>query len=362
MPFNRATRQNFLPAPVIAFAAGQTGYSQIPKVGLIARIICLVSGTLTTVGVGGVTLGPEGPWSLISRIRLTANGNTALFDTSGYGAMVASLFSAFGWSGFGSRPVIPDSATVPGPAATAFSAANFAAGVAQGANAWTFALEIPLMLANDWRDPIGLVLAAAPDTQLQLEVTWTAAVTPTAVSRSSPTFHAANTGSFVGTLTPVVEFFTIPASPADYPDLRRIHTWSESGPQAIVANGDQDVILQRGNTLMRVAHLVWTNSAADGTNVASRQLRFNSNEIPYQVSRQLDAVIQRKRYVRDLPDGAYLWDLWNTGTPRDAINTLNLNDITSRLTLAGATIAGVSDIRTLTEQLINLTGAATGSA
>jgi len=361
MPFNKATRQNILAAPAIAHAAGQTGYSILPKVGLLKRILCLFEGTIT-IATAIATLGPEGPWSIISRIRLTANGNTALFDASGYGAMISSLFAANGFSGYGGRPIIPDSATVPGPAATAFSAANFAAGGAVGANTWRFAIEIPLALADDWRDPVGLILAAAPDTVLQIEVTWAATTLTTTAQRSSPLVSATGTATVAATLTPFVEFFTIPASPADYPDLRRIHTWSEQGPQAIVGNGDQDVTLQRGNTLQRVAHIVWTNSAADGTNVSGRELRFNSNEIPYKVSRTLDAVLQRKRMVRDLPDGVYVWDLWNTGTPRDAINTLNLNEIVSRLTLAGATIAGTSDIRTLTEQLIQLTGASAGSA
>ena len=359
MPFNRATRQNFLPAPAIQFAAGQTGYSILPKVGLIKRVIALVSGTVTYSAAAN-NLGPEGPWSAITRIRLTANGNTALFDCSGYGAMIVRLFSGFGFSG-NSRPTIPDSATVPGPTSTAISAANYAAGVGTGAQTWTFALEIPLALGDDWRDPVGLILAAAPDTVLQLEVTWCATFQATAASRTSPSWHATNTATVSLTLTPYVEFFTIPASSADYPDLRRIHTWSETGPQSIAANGDQDVVLQRGNTIMRVAHIVWTNTAADGTNVASRQLRFNSNEIPYQQNRQLDAFLQRQRMARDLPDGVYAWDLWNSGTPRDAISTLALNDITSRLTLAGATIAGTSDIRTLTEQLISLSGAAGGS-
>jgi hypothetical protein len=361
MPFNRATRQNFLAAPAMAHAAGQTAFSILPKVGLLKRILAVFEGTIT-MATATAALGPEGPWSIIQRIRLTANGNTALFDCSGYGAMIASLFSANGFSGYGSRPKIPDSATVPGPAATAFAAANFAAGGAVGANTWRFAIEIPLALADDWRDPVGLILAAAPDTQLQLEVTWAATTLTTTANRASPLFSATGTVTVAATLTPFVEFFTIPASPSDYPDLRRIHTWSEQGPQSITANGDQDVVLQRGNTLQRVAHLVWTNTAADGTNVSSRELRFNTNEIPYKVSRTLDAVLQRSRYVRDLPDGVYVWDLWNTGTPRDAINTLNLNEITSRMTLAGATIAGTSDIRTLTEQLIQLTGAATGSA
>lgn len=361
MGFNQATRQNFLPAPVLTYTAGQTSYSILPKVGLIKRILCLFTGTLTLSGAGS-TLGAEAPWNIISRIRLTANGNTALFDCSGWGAMIASLFSAHGFAGFGSRPVVPDSATVPGPASSTFSAVNYAAGVASGANTWNFALEIPLALGDDWRDPIGLILAAAPDTVLQLEVTWNATLMGTSAARGTPVSHATNTATLTATLTPIVEFFTIPASPSDYPSLTRIHTWTESGPQSITANGDQDVVLQRGNTLMRVVHSVWTNTAADATNVASRQLRFNSNEIPYQTSRQADAVIQRKRYVRDLPDGVYAWDLWNTGTPRDAINTLNLNEIVSRLTLSGATISGTSDIRTLTEQLIQLTGVASGSA
>jgi hypothetical protein len=52
--------------------------------------------------------------------------------------------------------------------------------------------------------------------------------------------------------------------------------------------------------------------------VTGRQLSYNQNEIPYSTTLQGDAVIQRKRYVRDLPDGTYVWDLWNSGTPRDA--------------------------------------------
>jgi hypothetical protein len=365
MPFNSATRQNFMPAPVLTYVAGQTTVSNLPKVGLLKRILLLVTGTLTvTLGGGTAALGSEAPFSLIQRIRLVANGNTALFDVSGYGALIASLFSAHGFSGFGSRPVIADSATVPGPAASAFSAANYAAPVAAGANTWNFALELNLALSDDWRDPVGLILAAAPDTQLTLEVTWGATLYSTTASRTTPvTVTGAATATLTATATPYVEFFTIPASAADYPDLRRVHSFVETGPQTITQVGDQDVVLQRGNTLMRVVHGVYTNTAPDGTNVSSRQLRFNTNEIPYQSSRQLDAVLQRKRYVRDLPDGWYAWDLWNTGTPRDAINTLNLNEITSRLTIgSGATISGTSDIRTLTEQLIALTGAATGSA
>lgn len=366
MPFNRATRQNFLRAPSIAYTAGDTVTSRIPPVGLLKRIILLFAGTMTiTLGGGTATLGAEAPFSLIQRLRLTANGNTALFDTGGYGAMIASLFSAYGFSGLGGRPRIPDSATVPGPAATAMSAANFAAGVNAGANTWRFGLEIPLGLSDDWRDPIGLILAAAPDTVLQLEVTWGATLYSTTASRNVP---VTVTGAAVAALTnasiiPFIEFFTVPALEADYPDLRRLHTWQEIGPQPITAVGDQDVVMPRGNTLMRVIHNVWTNTAADGTNVSDLELRFNQNEVPIKVTRQFLAYVQRQRLARDLPDGIYVHDLWNTGTPRDAVNTLNLNEVTSRLTIgAGATIAGTSDIRTLVEQSILLTGAVAGSA
>ncbi len=366
MPFNRATRQNFLQAPVIAYAAGETVYSRLPPVGLLKRIVLLFTGTMTiTLGGGGAALGAEAPFSLISRLRLTANGNTALFDTGGYGALIASLFSAYGFSGFGGRPRVPDSATVPGPAATNMSAANYAAAVNAGANTWRFGLEIPLGLSDDWRDPIGLILAAAPDTVLQLEVTWGATLYSTTASRNVPVTvtGAAVAALTAATLTPYVEFFTIPALEADYPDLRRIHTWQELGPQPITAVGDQDVVLPRGNTLMRIIHNVFTNTAADGVNVSNLELRFNQNEVPIRISRQMAAYIQRQRYNRDLPDGLYAHDLWNTGTPRDAVNTLNLNEVVSRVTIgAGATIAGTSDIRTLVEQTILLTGAVAGSS
>jgi hypothetical protein len=362
--FNQATRQNFLSAPTITYAAGQTVPSQLPKVGLLRRIFLLFSGTMTiTLGGGTAVLGQEAPFSLITRMTLVANGNTAIFDTSGWGGMIASLFSAFGFSGFGSRPVVPDSATAPGPVATGFSALNYAAGVSAGANTWRFAIEIPLGLSDDWRPPIGLILAAAPDTQLTLNVTFGGTLYSTTASRTTPvTVTGAATAALTGTVTPVVEFFTIPARTEDYPDLRRVHTWTEVGPQGITANGPQQVIVGRGNTIMRIVHIVHTNTLPDSTNVTGRTLSYNQNEIPYSTTLQGDAVIQRKRYVRDLPDGTYVWDLWNSGTPRDAVNTLNLNELISTLTLSGATIAGTSDIRTLVEQLITLTGAVAGSA
>lgn len=364
MPFNRSTRQNFLAAPTIAYSAGGTAQSQLPKVGLLRRIFVLFAGTMTiTLGGGTAVLGQEAPFSLIQRMSLVANGNTSIFDTGGWGGMIASLFGAFGFSGFGGRPVVPDSATAPGPAAAGFAALNYAAGVSAGANTWRFAIEIALGLSDDWRPPQGLILAAAPDTQLTLNVTFGGTLYSVTAARTVPVLvTGAATAALTGTITPVVEFFTIPASPADYPDLRRVHTWTEVGPQVIAANGPQPVLVGRGNTIMRLVHIVHTNTLPDSTNVTGRTLSYNQNEIPYSTTLQADAVIQRKRYVRDLPDGTYVWDLWNSGTPRDAVNTLNLNELISTLTLSGATIAGVSDIRTLVEQLITLTGAVAGSA
>lgn len=366
MAFNASTRQNIIPAPVLAYTAGQTAYSVVPKVGLLKRVILLFTGTMTvTLNGGTAALGAEAPFSLVQRLRLTANGNTALFDMTGWGAMIASLFAAYGYGGIGGRPRIPDSATVPGPAATAFSAANYAAGVSAGANTWAFGLEIPLGLADDWRDPVGLILAAAPDTVLQIEATWGATLYSTTAARTVPVTvtGAAVAALTAATLTPFVEFFTIPRLAADYPALNRIHTWSELGPQVIAAAGDQQIAIPRGNTAARIIHDVYTNTAADGTNVSALKLEFNQNEIPYNMSRQLLAYLQRQRYVRDLPDGLYVHDLWNSDAPRDAINTLLLNDLTSVVTIGtGATIAGTSDIRTYLEQIILLSGPVAGSS
>jgi hypothetical protein len=365
MAFLRATRQNFLPVQSIDYAAGDTKVQRLPQVGLLARVICIFEGTNTiTLGGGTAALGAEAPFSLIQRLRLVANGNTNLFDMSGYGAMIAALKSAYGFAGYGGRPRILDSATVPGPASTTFSAVNFGAGVSAGANTWRFGLEIPLKIADDWREPIGLILAAAPDTVLELHVTWGATLYSTTAARTVPvTVTGAATAALTAAkLYPFVEYFTVPASEADYPDLRRLHVWNEQGPQTVAANGNQDVVLQRGNTLKRALHIVWTNSAADATNITDLELRFNQSEVPYSLKRLLLAYLQRERNVRDLPDGVYEHDLWNSSTFRDAINTLNLNEITSRIVTSGATIAGTSDIRTLTEQLIQLTGAVGGSA
>jgi hypothetical protein len=362
--FNSATRQNFLACPSITYAAGETRTSRIPRVGFLRRLFLLFEGTQTiTLGGGTAVLGAEAPFSLIQRLVLSANGNTRLIDLSGYGAMIQSLFAAFGFAGIGGRPRIVDSATTVGPAATGWTALNYGAGVSAGANTWRFGIELPIGLSDDWRPPVGLLLTAAPDTELQVEVTWGPTLYSTTAARTTPVTvtGAATAALTAASLRVIGEFFTVPAGQADYPDLRRVHTWHEQGPQNIPANGDVDIVVPRGNTILRLVHIVWANSVPNTANVSEMRLVFNTNEFPYINPLLLQAYLQRERYVRDLPDGVFVHDLINSLTPRDAIATLNLNEVISRLTLSGATIAGTSDVRTLVEQLITLTGAPAGS-
>lgn len=347
MSFIDATRQNFTQLPAQAYTNEGRLYFDLPKVGLLSRLFLTVKGTMTvTPGTGSATLGERKAFNMIKRIRLIANSGASIFDVSGYGTYLINNVLR-------KANEIKDSVVDEG-----IDAEVYGAGVASGANAWKFGLEIPIAINE--RDPIGLVLLQNNATQLTLEIEFNpvyganAVIAPIVVTGDA-------VASFAGNVGVMMEYFTVPRTKEDYPALNVVHQWLEQ-QDAIASAGAWNKALLRGNTYMRMIHYVTLNNALNTTDVDKLRVLYNQSEVPYTIDKLPQLFLQRSRYGKDLPKGTFVHDWYMSsgqvglGTSRDFINSANVTEFQSEVTLAsGASVpAGSSFINTITEQLIKI--------
>jgi len=347
MAFIDATRQNFTELPSQTIQEGGRLYFTLPKVGLLAKLKLCISGTMTvTVGGGTATLADTGPWNFIKRIKLVANSGASIFDVSGYGCYLINNMQRYAYS--------PASTLVDRSTGTEL----YSAGVTNGANTWKMCLDIPIAI-ND-RDPIGLVLLQNNATQMVLEVEFSEAdgasalVAPVVVASGA-------TASFAGNASVMMEYFTVPRNAEDYPALNIIHQWLEV-QDSVTSVGAFPKTLLRGNTYMRLMHYIRLNGALNTTDIDQLRILYNQSEVPYITKKMSQLSIQRSRYGFDLPKGTFVHDWYysngmpNLGTARDFINSANVTEFQSEVTIAsGATLgSGNNFINTISEQLIRI--------
>lgn len=343
------TRQNFTELPKQSVVEGGRLYFTLPKVGLLSRLFLRVEGTCTTVdGSGSLALSDRGVWNFIKRIRLIANSGASIFDVSGYGTYLINTLSKMG--------VDPDSiGDIDRGARTEVFAAPI---TADAANAWKFGLEIPIAI-ND-RDPIGLILLQNNATQLVLEVEFNNC--GGANNLVAPVVLTGNaTAVFSGTCGVMMEYFTTPRNAADYPPINIIHQWLEN-QDAIPGVGAFTKSLLRGDTYMKMIHSVTLAGALNTTDVDKLRILYNQSEVPYNIDKMSQLMLQRSRYGKDLHKGCFVHDWYyssglpNLGTSRDFINSANVTEFQSEVTInSGATAtAGTSWLNTITEKLIRI--------
>lgn len=347
--FNAATRQKFVPVPVPdAFVAGAIQRIILPKVGLLARVFLHFAGTLTvTMGAGSSTAAPRSPWNIANRIRLLANSTLPLIDLSGFGTYVANLITD--WAGVPSKP---------GSFATAFTVTNQPQkeppaiaevarfGVIAGANAIDFTLELPVKLTE--QDPIGLIIAQNPQTQLTLEISNGAIADLTTLAGGA-------TAVLTGQWSVAMEYFEAPADPSAMPDMSFVHVWQESRTP-VAATGQQAIQLLVGDTYLRIAHIVQLNGVLDRADFERFALVLNQADTPYTVERWLALYRQRRIYGKDLGDGIFIHDFFVPETQRDMINSALYSDLRSRVDIAAAAVLGVGTnfIDTVVEKLVQV--------
>lgn len=112
IPFIRATARHFEPAfdvtATVGAATQALGPFDVPSHGFMRDLVLLVEAT--GGALGGGTIDPDFPWSLIDSVELTdTNGYSIVFPTSGYNLYLANLFG--GYRGFNDPTQHPDYAS-----------------------------------------------------------------------------------------------------------------------------------------------------------------------------------------------------------------------------------------------------------
>jgi len=346
MSFIDATRQNRRKIGVIPFNGSQRASLDLPQTGILANLLIRVAGTLTiTNGTGGATLNAAEygkPFGLIDRVHLTANSGTEIINVTGKGLYLRNLID------------INNYLDIPAANMTEAVSGNpvYQFGTSAGANTVEFTLKVPIAV-ND-RDPIGMILLQNRETLLTLALDW---------ANPSNLFTLTGTASvaFTGNAYVTMEYFSVPLSDKDYPDLSVAHTLLED-TIAVPGTGDVQYTVPRGNIYQRLMHRVVLNGAPAGfDDVSQLTLQYNQSERPYQIDGQDALFIQRNRYKRDLPKGVYVWDFAYQGQPgyggsRDLVNSRAITDFLSIVNVASSATLGTNNnfIYTVREQLVPL--------
>ena len=317
-PFRKGTRQRRQKVGVIAYAAASDLQPlELPRVGMLSRLIIQFRGTVTLSGAGA--LSDLGPWNLLNRIRVTANiGTASLVDVTGYGLYLMQPYL----DSIGFRP------DAGGAGATTPNADIHVAPVAMGANTWVLTWIVPIS-ANAGREfDIGLVNLQAPETRITLELRTGALLDPaTLVTATTGNFHI------------YYEFYEIP-DPTRFqmPPLGLVRTLEEQQP--IGQTGDNVYTVPRQGTMLQLIHLVRLNALrSDGFDTT--ELRFNKNDRVYAQERQWLRLQDRAFHGVQPVTGAYAWDMWRAyghvaeGDLRDAIDTEELSTFESAVNITG---------------------------
>lgn len=315
--FNINTRRKIVQLPTMTKpAGGGTVTQQLPKTGLLSKVFLnfavTIAGSLSNENALGVS-------AAVPRVRLTANSGIDIYNTSmaGYGYILQQMleseyFAAQGQNQFN----------------TAISAT-------------TFNLSMVIPVAMNSRDMLGAIMLQNEQTILTLSVDFLADAS------------VATGATVTCTVTPVLELFTVPVDPADWPPLNVVHQVLED-QQAVAAAGQYVYQWQRGNTYLQVGHGL--GIGVSGSDLFSR-VQWRVNQSDYIQDTGTLFLDQENRYLRGRArvPGTVLFDLLGTsglgnyGSTRDLFNSADVTDLATVLT---ATNSGT--LYTVRRQLVML--------
>ena len=352
-PFGKNTRQNLRNMDALTYATAGRQTQAIPRTGYLARIHNHFSGTITvTLGGGSATLDTLGPWNALNRVRLQANSGTDIFNTSGYGAYLSNV--AFG-PGKNNQPDGSGLQTDLSNAAQVYAAPN-------STGAWEFGHTIPVAV-NDMSE-LGLIMLQNEVTSVTLALEYASAVYSTTGAQAPLLVTGAATATLTGTITPLLETFSVPVDPTARPDISWIHQILEV-TQSIAAVGDFTVNLVRENMYLGLLCYMILNNARNGTDLDRLRLVLNASDTPYDLYKKNALQLQRYRYGRDFPLGAYFLDMFYQGIPglgdeRDILNGKATSELQLIPTVnSAATLGTNSRWNTISRQLVRLATPAT---
>ena len=346
LPFRQGTRQRFaFVNSVAATISSLLSPIELPRVGLLARVIVQFRGTVTTSAAG--TAADLGPWSLLARLRINANiGAASIVDVSGYGGHMhqsqiergykPEFTGIFAGTGAGSPP--------------APNADIHAAPLASGANVWVLTWVLPVSADSGREFDLGLVNLQSPETRVTVELT-----------TGAGSDFTTNFSSISGSFFVYYEYYEIP-DPRQFalPPLALVRLLEEQ--QAILGTGDTIYTVPRQGVLLNLQHRITLN-AARSDSIDRLSIRFNKTDTVYQIDRQPSRVRERLFYALLPETGVYYWDFWHAvgdeiagGDTRDAIDAEELSTLESLVTVtSGATLGSnnnfLASVRRIVQRL-----------
>lgn len=346
MGFNERTRQNIRNAGRTDYAAGQSSVISMPRVGYLARAHILVDGVMTvTPGTGTATLSEKAPWNLFSRIRYEIGSGTTLFNTSGWGAYLTDLRSKLGYN-----------PAYDGDMSSPFQTEIYDVSADSGDNDWKFGLTIPIV-PNE-RDILGLILLQGEGTVTQFNLEWKQAG---GLTHDFPVVLTGNaTATFEGTAKVVIETFTVPSLLEDQPPLDRVFQTLET-VSPIHSVGENAIKLMEENTYLRLIHSVEINGRLSTDAIDRLLLRYNITDVPYEIDKDTQLYLERRRYTRDMPKGVFVHEFFDQGYPnyggdRDLVAAQGLAELESILHVNSGTTLGANNnvVRTIQQQIVRV--------
>jgi hypothetical protein len=316
MTFSMATRRKFNQIGTKTKGATNPLSWDIPKTGLLGGIYLAirmnVAGTLSAPNALGLA-------SIIRRIRVITNGGIDLVNISGpqYFYLFADQIDDY-------RNILAGS-----DARSAVTTGDYN-------------LDVFLPITLNSRDDLGLFMLQNEQTLVQLEVEF-------------ETDSVVATGATVtGTVTPAVEYFTLPLNREDWPPLNVVQQIL-GDERTLSAAGDHDYHWPRGNTYVSVLHGfdLATGATSDAWSRA-RVLINQSDTLVEYTPELLDLEVAkyrgRVRYPGTIPvDLAGTSGLGNYGSSRDMLYSARVTELLTRVTVTGAGV-----LSTVRRQLVAL--------
>lgn len=316
--FEQSTRRKLLPLSAATKGVSNPLVWEVPKTGLLAGIWLSITGT-----VSGSLSAPNalGMASIVRAVKLVVNSGIDLINITG--PMYHYLL----------RDYIDDYRD-PVPAATARNAVT----------ATTFDVSMYLPVALNARDPIGLIMLQNEQTQLTLSVEFEADSV------------VATGATVVATVSPMLELFTVPVNPADWPPLNTVH--QIIGDSRVISGaGEYSYRWPRGNTYVQVLHGLGIGaSPADSWSSAKVQLN-QSDVVMGPVTPALIGLEYTRTHGTARRLGMVPFDLAGSsglgvfGSARDLLYSQVVTELESLITATGA-----ATLHTVRRQLVQLPG------
>lgn len=330
--FAMSTRQNLqMLAKETANTTPKTLTFTLPKARLLSSLMIKVKGHLDVTG----SVTDSDIWEIVStniyktirRISLDLNNGFAPFVVSGMECALYNLVSAN--SHLYTIKYNPNKG----------GADNTTPGYTEiDSSGRDFEFVLPLQVALNQRDPIGLILLQNDQTNVTLSVDIGTA------SEIVEGFNKVTSAELSNvTIMPMIETFSIPANANAYPDLSVLKL--VNGRKDSLATAGQQIIKLTTGTIYR--KLIFRICDEDGNPVeddfitSDIQLVFNQADINYSVNPEMLRAWNIREFGHALPKGVYVFDFSTAGGcvdlggSRDYIDTANLTEFWLRFNTTG---------------------------